>query len=189
LNLRDILAFCLFSVVACPPNYLWQIWLEVTFPGYAAGLTSKEKEKLVDETVVGSSSGVDRGVLNARSEKHAAMTSESAPDPKKVKGSLNIANTIIKLGLDQTVGAALNTIMFTMGIALLRGQGIQYGIAQTKDNFWPLIKAGQKLWPLVSLISLTLVPVEARTTFGSIVGIFWGIFLTMSSNGNEKKVA
>jgi len=48
-----------------------------------------------------------------------------------------------------------------------------------------LIFAGQKLWPAVSIISFTLVPLESRTVFGGVVGIFWGIFLSLFAGGKK----
>lgn len=93
----------------------------------------------------------------------------------------------MKFLLDQTVGAAFNTITFIMGIAMLRGKSWQYGWEETKTGFWPLLVAGQKLWPLVSIISLTLIPVEQRMVFGGIVGIGWGIFLSLMAGGKSKR--
>lgn len=165
-----------FSIISCPPNYLWQTWLEASFPGYTKSLSSKEKEALVDDTVVGKSSATQESVLRSRNGEKAALTKESAPNPHK---QLSIRNTIIKFLLDQSIGAAVNTVMFIMGIGMLRGQSWQTGWEETKSGFWPLVFAGQKLWPLVSIISLTLVPVEQRMVFGSIVGVGWGVFLSL----------
>ena len=178
-----------YSVISCPPNYLWQTWLEAAFPGYAESLTPQEKEKLVDEKVTGRSTATDTTSLRGRDEKKAALTSESAPSPQKAKKQLSIRNTIVKFLLDQSVGAAVNTIMFIMGIAMLRGYSWQYGWEETKVGFWPLTFAGQKLWPLVSIISLTLVPVEQRMVFGSTVGVGWGIFLSLMAGGKKDKTA
>lgn len=50
----------------------------------------------------------------------------------------------------------------------------------------PLIFAGQKLWPAVSIISFTLVPLEYRTAFGGIVGIGWGIYLSLFAGKKVK---
>lgn len=36
---------------------------------------------------------------------------------------LNVRNTAIKFGLDQTVGALFNTVVFLAGMAALRGVG------------------------------------------------------------------
>ena len=41
--------------------------------------------------------------------------------------------------------------------------------------------AGYKLWPLVSLLNFTVVPVEKRTLVGSLVGLGWGIFLALKA--------
>ncbi|QIW94552.1 hypothetical protein AMS68_000070 [Peltaster fructicola] len=190
LNYHDLAAFVTFSLIASPPNYIWQTWLEASFPGYAGSLTPKEKEKLVDEVVAGRSSGVDNGVATIRNEKKLAMTTSSTTqDPVKAKRKLDLKNTAIKFLLDQTVGAAANTILFIIGIAILQGRSFDQGIAECREGFWPLIRAGQRLWPLVSLINLTLVPVEQRMIFGSIVGVFWGIFLSLMSSGKKTKTS
>ena len=54
-----------------------------------------------------------------------------------------------------------------------------------QKDFLPLLFAGQKLWPAVSLISFTLIPVERRTVFGGIVGVGWGIFLSLVVGGKK----
>ena len=143
----------------------------------------------MDEKVTGRSTATDNTSLRSRDEKKATLTSESAPSPQKAKKQLSIRNTIIKFLLDQSIGAAVNTIMFIMGIAMLRGYSLQYGWEETKTGFWPLTVAGQKLWPMVSIISLTLVPVEQRMVFGSIVGVGWGIFLSLMAGGKKEKTA
>lgn len=189
IELRQLSVFVAYSIISCPPNYLWQSWLEASFPGYSESLTPREKEKLVDETVVGRSTSIspEKDSLRARDEKQAALTSASAPQPAKVKKQLSIRNTAVKFLLDQTVGSVVNTVMFIMGTAMLRGQSWEQSVVATRDGFWPLIFAGYKLWPLVSILSLTLVPVESRMVFGSIVGVGWGIFLSLMAGGKEKR--
>jgi len=39
--------------------------------------------------------------------------------------------------------------------------------------------SGWKLWPLVSLLNFTLVPVEKRVLVGNIVGLLWGVYLSL----------
>lgn len=100
---------------------------------------------------------------------------EGGPARKK----LNLRNTAIKFALDQTLGAAVNTVLFVAGMALLKGEALETVVGNVREQFWPLLFAGQKLWPLVSIVSFTLVPVEKRTVFGGIVGVGWGIFLSL----------
>jgi protein Mpv17 len=179
-----------FSIISCPPNYLWQTWLEAAFPGYTEHATPQEKEKLMDEKVLGrsTSTATDAASLRSRSEneKQPIPSSDSSPNPPKAKKQLSIRNTAIKFLLDQSFGAVANTVMFILGIAMLRGQSWQYGWEEVKTGFWPLVFAGQKLWPLVSIISLTRVPVEQRMVFGSIIGVGWSVFLTLMAGGKHK---
>lgn len=83
-----IIHFVIFTLLNCPPNFLWQEYLEQRFPGYTGPPTVKEGEKTV-----------------------------------AVKRKLDVGNTIKKLVLDQTVGATVNTMLFTAVIGALKGLG------------------------------------------------------------------
>ncbi|KAK3069881.1 hypothetical protein LTR53_011443 [Teratosphaeriaceae sp. CCFEE 6253] len=166
----DLLHFFLFSLLACPPNYLWQKWLEGQFPGYTQKLSSTptpQKEKREE-----------------MSEK--SVPSNPATAAAKAEKKLNITNTLIKFALDQTLGAAANTVLFIAGIALLRGQ--DWGTAQQNvaAGFWPMLRAGQRLWPFVSVAQFTVVPFEWRTLVGSMVGLVWGVMLALMSSPKAK---
>lgn len=50
LEIVPILQFLLFCIISTPPNFLWQEYLERTFPGYPAQV-DKPKEKVEDEKV------------------------------------------------------------------------------------------------------------------------------------------
>jgi len=39
--------------------------------------------------------------------------------------------------------------------------------------------AGAKVWPAASLISFAFVPVERRVIFGALIGVAWGVFLSL----------
>ena len=53
------------------------------------------------------------------------------------------------------------------------------GVADHLQDFWTLIRNGWKLWPLVALFNFAIVPVHRRVLVGSIVGLFWGIYLSL----------
>lgn len=42
--------------------------------------------------------------------------------------------------------------------------------------------AGYKLWPAVNVIQHVFVPVEQKTVVGSLVGLFWGVFLALKAS-------
>lgn len=98
---------------------------------------------------------------------------------------LNVKNTAIKFALDQTVGAAVNTVLFIAGIGLIRGQSLNFVLKDVQEQFWPMIFAGQKLWPLVSILCFTLVPLQYRMLVGNIAGVIWGVYLSLVV-GEEK---
>ena len=84
-----------------------------------------------------------------------------------------------------TAGATVNTIAFIGGIDLMRGNSVDGAAARCREEFWPIIFAGLKLWPAVSIANFTLVPVQYRVVVGSIVGLFWGVYLSLMSSSNK----
>lgn len=49
-----------------------------------------------------------------------------------------------------------------------------------QQDFWPLMSAGWKLWPLVSAVNFTVVKsVETRNLVGSLAGMGWNIYLSL----------
>ena len=55
-------------------------------------------------------------------------------------------------------------------------------IVSSLQQTWPIMSAGYKFWPAVSLICFTLVPVERRTLVGSLVGFGWGVYLALRAS-------
>lgn len=112
---------------------------------------------------------------------------KEAEEGKLVEPKLNITNTVIKLVLDQTLGAAANTFLFSLFIHsiqaamprplgtplsnpdkslqyLLARGAIDYGkvnwahvVANSRQEFFTILVAGWKLWPFVSLINFAFV--------------------------------
>ncbi|GAB7346703.1 hypothetical protein MBLNU459_g1821t1 [Dothideomycetes sp. NU459] len=253
---EPLVRFVVFSLFSCPPNYLWQSWLESNFPGYTdpteAGTTtsiaqSPMVQSLSEKTAPATKSLSDKanaastalsdndivqtvkrrateGIETVKAkakeiETRSGMTvnytatakgnsisraqtfstadgqvierdtaSKAEPPAGKdaiPKKKLNVKNTAIKFALDQTLGAVFNNVLFTAGMGALRGLPVDKIITNVQTDFLPLLFAGQKLWPAVSIISFTMVPLEHRTVFGGIVGIGWGIFLSLLAGGKK----
>ncbi|KIW39391.1 uncharacterized protein PV06_09165 [Exophiala oligosperma] len=142
--------FILFSILNTPPNYMWQLWLEDNFP---ANPKKKQKKKKVKS---------DDAKLDDEEEK-----------------KLSITNTIIKFLLDQSVGAIYNTTFFITVINLLKGATYTQTVEALSRDFWPMIIAGYKFWPLVSILNLSVVPVEQRMLVGGLAGLAWGVYVSL----------
>lgn len=152
--MQQLARFATFSILSSPPNVVWQVYLERRFPGYTSPSpppSSSSPEKLPQQ------------------------------EPQKQRPqSLNKRNTAIKFALDQTLGALFNTVLFLAGMPLLRGErDLSLIWAAVRTQTLPLIRAGQTLWPLVSVVSFTLVPLEWRAAFGGLAGVLWGVYLSL----------
>ncbi|KAI3005744.1 hypothetical protein CBS147346_4094 [Aspergillus niger] len=110
----------------------------------------------------------------------------SVPKPKaekKVaqKPRLNVTNTVAKIIIDQIIGGAWNTAVFITTMGLLRGQSWDAITLQIQKDFWPILIAGFKLWPIVSILNFTVVPTDKRLLVGSLFGVLWAVYLSLMS--------
>ncbi|KAJ9666747.1 hypothetical protein H2201_003151 [Coniosporium apollinis] len=169
LDLPPIIRFTLFTALNTPPNILWQQYLEERFPSHASPssttaiepLSADEKDTLKED-------------LQDDDEKHTGTSLTH----QKTSG-INIPNILAKFALDQTLGALINTVFFVIGIRSMSGVSTAEILTAVRTETYPLMAAGWKLWPLVSLLSFSVVPVDKRVLFGSLVGLFWGIYVSI----------
>jgi hypothetical protein len=189
-----VFQFVLFTIINTPPNFLWQQFLEESFPAYHAAPTNE---------AIRSASAPD-------SDKK--LDSAAASGKPLVEPKLNIRNTLIKTALDQTVGAAVNTALFltfmhsikmampspqtaTAPSSSLAGLGLlltgkttvdltridpQLVVEKVKGDFWGLIRSGWTFWPFVSLINFAFVKsLMGRNLVGSLAGMAWTIYVSI----------
>jgi len=51
---------------------------------------------------------------------------------------------------------------------------------QSKVDFWPVLTAGWRLWPFVSVVNFVFVKkVETRNLIGALAGVVWGIYMSL----------
>ncbi|KAL5091138.1 hypothetical protein Trisim1_003451 [Trichoderma cf. simile WF8] len=129
--------------------------------------------------------------------------------PSSQPPPLSLTNTILKFLLDQTIGAALNTLLFSTFTHSLRQamvhapritslpsaakywssagavdfNRVDFGRVweAAKAEFWGLMFAAAKLWPAVSLVNFTLVKsVQGRNLVGALAGVAWGVYISLA---------
>lgn len=54
------------------------------------------------------------------------------------------------------MGAAVNSLLFIVIMGGLKGASTAEAIQLAKQDFWPLMLAGLKLWPFVSILQFTV---------------------------------
>ncbi|KAH7021952.1 hypothetical protein EDB80DRAFT_693882 [Ilyonectria destructans] len=175
--------FIIWTIISTPPNYLWQDYLEQTFPAYHAA--AEKARRSDDKAVDGMIAKVDL-----------------------VEPKFNVRNALVKTMLDQTAGAAVNTFLFSVFIHALKaamtrpagleasGQTVAFSfsgsvvdydrvdwslvLARAQAEFFPLLMAGWKLWPAVSLINFVFIKtVEGRNLLSGLAGVGWGIYMSL----------
>ncbi|KAL9053085.1 MAG: hypothetical protein Q9162_005007 [Coniocarpon cinnabarinum] len=180
--------FAIFAALSTPPNVVWQSELEGWFPSYTSKqqvTRYKHSTHASDFSDLKEPSGLE--TEDGENERRAAKeelkrwesTRDSWTDVVETKRGLDYRNTAIKFLLDQTLGALVNTILFVGGIAGLKGEGREAVFAHVRSDTMPLMVAGYKFWPLISIGMFTVVPAEQRVVVGSAVGVVWGIFLAL----------
>lgn len=92
---------------------------------------------------------------------------------------MDASNVFKKLLLDQTLGAAVNTVLYITVMAGMNGASANEIIQAVREGFWPLTLDGYKLWPLFSLVSFLWIPVDKRVLASCAVGMGWGIYLSL----------
>ncbi|KAK8075338.1 hypothetical protein PG997_010001 [Apiospora hydei] len=169
----QFLRFVILTLLTCPPNFVWQQFLERSFPAYERRVAPNDVEKNQHElekmmSDSSSSASVEIG--------GAAAAGESA----KNKPKLNIQNTLAKWFIDCiTLGALMNTVAFFILMGFLKGQGLGQIGYNIRNETIPLIVAGYKIWPFASIISFACIPVEKRIVFLNFIGLLWGIYMSL----------
>ncbi|KAJ5980153.1 hypothetical protein N7481_007451 [Penicillium waksmanii] len=147
-----LMQFTTCALIVSPLGYLWLENLEAWFPSTKQVTEDKDKEK--------------------------TTPADGKPGPKP---RLNITNTIAKIVIDQVVGGAWNTVLFLATMGILRGLDAATIQSQIYSDFVPIMAAGLKLWPFVSVLNFTVVPADQRLLVGSLFGVVWAIYLSLVS--------
>ncbi|KAI9782676.1 MAG: hypothetical protein M1835_003952 [Candelina submexicana] len=153
LDFVRIFQFVLFTVLNCPPNMLWQEYLEKQFPRFTP--------------------------IDPKRDRQLKRNNNSVSSGQR----LDVGNTLKKFLIDQTLGAAVNTVIFVAVMGGFKGLNVAEIAQEVQKNFWPITVAGLKVWPLFSLLAFTVIPVDRRVLAGSLVGVGWSIYLSLVAAG------
>ena len=193
----------LFAVLNTPHNFLWYssaVAFAILF--IDSHLTQHHRQDFLESTF-------PAHPKPSPSTKDASSKGDST-------APLSIRNTVLKLALDQTIGASVNTMIVGMYIHSMDAamgsaprisslpKALAYfttpgavdlaavhfaGIwSRATGEFWTILTAGWRLWPAVALINFTLVKtVQGRNLVGSLAGVGWGIYMSLVAAAADKE--
>lgn len=82
------------------------------------------------------------------------------------------------MAADQIMVAPILTPMFMFNVQLLDSKSFDFSLAKTRAAIFPVLMNNYKLWPMVQLINLSVVPMQYRIAFLQLVGLFWGAYVS-----------
>ncbi|CAA7392365.1 unnamed protein product [Spirodela intermedia] len=87
-----------------------------------------------------------------------------------------------KVAFDQTAWSAVWNSIYFVVLGFLRFESPASILSELKATFWPMLKAGWKLWPFAHLITYGVIPVEQRLLWVDCVELIWVTILSTYSN-------
>ena len=160
----DIPSLLLYTVLSTPPNYLWQQYIELIFPGYSL--------KKVDVDDGGKGVSVEKRINVRNTLAKMALDQTIAA----------VVNVSAYIGVTRLLRGVPADVCWNVVKEVDLSQSCIHSCAHTDEHVqqtWPVMKAGYKLWPAVNLIQHTFIPVEQKTVVGSMVGLGWGVYLAL----------
>lgn len=202
-----VFQFFLFTVVSTPPNFLCEpVDPAINHAHFGTWLMYKTGQEFLESSFPATvATPTPEAVVSASASNDKELDRE-AREGRLVEQRLNTGNTLVKFVLDQSIGAAVNTILFSVfmhsvqaamahritgpeGSAgfLASGKAIDYSqvdwkavVARSRLEFMPIMRAGWKLWPFVSLFNFVLIrSVVVRNLVGSLAGVVWGVYMSL----------
>jgi len=151
LDTVEVLHYIILRFINCPPFVLYQQFLEDTFP-------SKYEQVVPPKT-------------------------QKTKDGKKVtpvtRIRTNWTNTGKKWLIDQSIGNVVQAGVFIAIMASLNGASFETVVEALRSGLRPMVEARMAFWPVAALISFTAIPPKHRVMYNNLLGMTWGIFLTI----------
>ena len=86
----------------------------------------------------------------------------------------------IRAAMADAPGGASTAFLTTRGAIDFSKVDLSDVVAKSRAEFWSIIRAGLKLWPVVSVVNFTLIKsIEGRNLVGGLAGVAWGIYMSL----------
>ncbi|KAF9107028.1 hypothetical protein BGX27_008920 [Mortierella sp. AM989] len=87
---------------------------------------------------------------------------------------------------DQALFAPVGLVLIFSGLTLLESGGLQDIKDKLSNTYLSTLKANYMVWPVVQLVNFSVMPLQLRLPFVSVIGIAWNAYLSLAnSRGNQ----
>ena len=104
-------------------------------------------------------------------------------------GTLESWPILSKILLDQTAYLAFYNTVYYVALTVLAGKSFGEAVEEYKGSFWLLLTSGWKLWPLVGIVTYTLIPQQNRVLWIDGIEIIYSALLSTLANKEEEEEA
>jgi len=94
--------------------------------------------------------------------------------------------TFSKIVLDQTAYLSFYNTVYYVALLVLGGKSVSEACGEYKGRFWLLLTSGWKLWPLVGIVTYTLIPQQNRVLWIDMIEIVYSALLSTLTNEGEE---
>lgn len=91
----------------------------------------------------------------------------------------------IKIAIDQTFWASVWNGAYYFLLNISKGNSVETAWKDVRVKWWPMLKAGWRLWPFAHIITYGFVPGRHRLLFVDIVDLGWCSFLATAADNAE----
>lgn len=102
-------------------------------------------------------------------------------------GTLESWPILSKILLDQTAYLAFYNTVYYVALTVLAGKSFGEAVEEYKGSFWLLLTSGWKLWPLVGIVTYTLIPQQNRVLWIDGIEIIYSALLSTLANKEEEE--
>ncbi|KAG0048669.1 hypothetical protein BGZ83_006408 [Gryganskiella cystojenkinii] len=113
-----------------------------------------------------------------------SQVSRVRPIPSKVVQTLTPG--FKRMVADQALFAPVGLALLFSGLTVLEGGGVKEIKAKLNSTYIDTLKANYMVWPIVQLVNFSVMPLQFRLPFVSVVGIAWNAYLSfVNTRGME----
>ncbi|KAF9181909.1 hypothetical protein BGZ51_005110 [Haplosporangium sp. Z 767] len=114
---------------------------------------------------------------------NAAVNSTSTTSQKVVR---TMAPGLKRMMADQVLFAPIGLALLFSGLTVLEGGGVQQIQDKLSNTYFSTLQANYAVWPLVQLVNFSVMPLQLRLPFVSVVGIAWNAYLSMVNSRAQR---
>ncbi|KAI8601291.1 putative integral membrane protein, Mpv17/PMP22 family [Dissophora ornata] len=113
-------------------------------------------------------------ITSPSSSVNSSVKSLPAPSSRLIQ---TMTPALKRMVADQTLFAPAGLALLFTGLTVLEGGGVQEIKDKLNNNYLTTLKANYAVWPIVQLVNFSLMPLQLRLPFVSVVGIAWNAYL------------